>query len=155
MALPFSPSSTLNAIMIFESSAPVPSPDKREKYMSKIFNPQSLLQDGEMLAEYDLSNAVRGRRHKHNVSIEIPGVQFLTNDRGQKTAVLLNLTLHQNLWHTTTEQYSNQTDFQFLIDTQHNTRSVFLDFNHHLALWQELYSKIIATLPGYDSDRTG
>ena len=55
----FSPSSTLNAIMIFESSAPVPSPDKREKYMSKIFNPQSLLQDGEMLAEYDLSNAVR------------------------------------------------------------------------------------------------
>ncbi len=123
--------------------------------MSKISNPQPLLQDGEMLAEYDLSNAVRGRRHQHTVSIEIPGVQFLTNDRGQKTAVLLNLTLHQNLWHMTTEHYSNQTEFQFLIDTQHNTRSVFLDFNYHLALWQKLYSIIIATLPGYDSDRTG
>jgi hypothetical protein len=122
--------------------------------MSKISNPQPLLHDGEMLAEYDLSNAVRGRRHQHNVSIEIPGVQFLTNDRGQKTAVLLNLTLHQDLWETTTEQYPNPTNFQFLIDTQHNTRSVFLDFNHHLALWQDLYSKIIATLPGYDSDRS-
>ena len=121
--------------------------------MSKISNPQPLLQDGEMLAEYDLSNAVRGRRHQHNVSIEIPGVQFLTNDRGQKTAALLNLTLHQNLWETTIEQYLNPTNFQFLIDTQHNTRSVFLDFNHHLALWQDLYSKIIETLPGYDNDR--
>ena len=122
--------------------------------MSKIFNPQSLLQDGEMLAEYDLSNAVRGRRHNHNVSIEIPGVQFLTNDRGQKTAVLLNLRLYQDLWQTTIGQYPNLANFQFLIDSQHNTRSVFLDFNHHLALWQELYSKIIETLPGYDSDRT-
>ena len=120
--------------------------------MSKISNSQPLLQDGEMLAEYDLSNAVRGRRHSQNVSIEIPGVQFLTNDRGQKTAVLLNLTLHQNLWHTTTEHYPNQKDFQFLIDTQPNTRSVFLDFDHHLPLWQALYSKIIETLPGYDSD---
>jgi hypothetical protein len=122
--------------------------------MSKISNPQPLLHDGEMLAEYDLSNAVRGRRHQHNVSIEIPGVQFLTNDRGQKTAALLNLTLHQNLWETTIEQYPNLTNFQFLIDTQHNTRSVFLDFNHHLTLWQALYSKIITTLPGYDSDRS-
>jgi hypothetical protein len=90
--------------------------------MNEISN--SLLQDGEMLAEYDLSRAVRG-----------------------------NLTLHQNLWDITLAQYPNLTNFQFLIDSQHSTRSVFLDFNHHLPLWQALYSKIIETLPGYDSDR--
>ena len=111
-------------------------------------------ENGEMLDEYDLSNAVRGRRHQHKVGIDIPGVQFLTNDRGQKTAVLLNLKLHQALWKTTTEQYPNLTNFQFLIDSQHSTRSVFLDFNHHLPLWQALYPKIIETLPGYDRDRT-
>lgn len=113
--------------------------------------------DGEkanMLPEYDLSHAVRGRRHQHKVGIDIPGVQFLTNDRGQKTAVLFNLTLHQDLWEIAIQQYPNLTNFQFLIDNQHNTRSVFLDFNHHLPLWQALYSKIIETLPGYDSDRT-
>jgi hypothetical protein len=121
--------------------------------MNKISNPQPLLQDGEMLAEYNLSHAVRGRIHQHKVGIDIPGVQFLTNDRGQKTAVLFNLTLHQNLWDITLAQYPNLTNFQFLIDSQHSTRSVFLDFNHHLPLWQALYSKIIETLPGYDSDR--
>jgi hypothetical protein len=123
--------------------------------MSKIStNPQPLLQDGEMQPEYDLSRAVRGRRHHHKVGIDIPGIQFLTNDRGQKTAVLFNLTLHQDLWAITIQQYPNLNNFQFLVDSQQNTRSVFLDFNHHLPLWQSLYSKIIETIPGYDSDRT-
>jgi hypothetical protein len=126
-----------------------------ERPMSKIStNPQPLLQDGEMQPEYDLSRAVRGRRHHHKVGIDIPGVQFLTNDRGQKTAVLFNLTLHQDLWAITIQQYPNLNNFQFLIDSQQNTRSVFLDFNHHLPLWQAIYSKIIETIPGYDSDRT-
>jgi hypothetical protein len=122
--------------------------------MSKIStNLQPLLQDDEMLPEYDLSRAVRGRRHHHKVGIDIPGVQFLTNDRGQKNAVLLNLTLHKDLWEITIPQHSSLTNFQFLIDSRYGTRSVFLDFSHHLPLWQALYSKIIETLPGYDSDR--
>jgi hypothetical protein len=118
--------------------------------MSKTSNPQPLLQDGEMLAEYDLSQATRGRRHTRKIGIDLPGVQFLTNVQGQKTAVLLDLDLHQDLWENTSSQYS--ANFQFLIDSQNHTRSVFLDFTQHLPLWQALYDQIIATLPGYDSD---
>jgi hypothetical protein len=119
--------------------------------MNKISNPQPLLQDdGEMLAEYDLTHAVRGRRHQQQVGIDLPGVQFLTNAQGQKTAVLLDLNLHQDLWNSTTIKYPDLTNFQFLINN--NSRSVFLDFTHHLPLWQALHSQIIATMPGYDSD---
>jgi len=122
--------------------------------MSKTSNPQPLIQNGEMLDEYDLSNAVRGRRHQDKISIELPGVQFLINAKGKKTAVLLNLNLHQNLWETTVSQYPTLPDFQFLIDTRNHTRSVFLDFTDHLPLWQALYDQMIATLPGYDGDRS-
>jgi hypothetical protein len=119
--------------------------------MNKISNPQALLQDdGEMLAEYDLTHAVRGRRHSQKVGIDLPGVQFLTNTQGQKTAVLLDLNLHQDLWNSTITDYPDLTNFQFLIDS--HSRSVFLDFTHHLPLWQALYSQIIITVPGYDSD---
>jgi hypothetical protein len=115
--------------------------------MSKTSNPQPLLQDGEMLAEYDLSQSTRGRRHTHKVGIDLPGVQFLTNAQGQKTAVLLDLDRHQALWETTASQYPG--NFQFLIDSQNHTRSVFLDFAHHRPLWQALYDQIITTIPGY------
>jgi hypothetical protein len=129
-----------------------------EQPMSKTSNSQPLLQDGEMLAEYDLSQATRGRRHTHNIGIDLPGVQFLTNAQGQKTAVLLNLDRHQDLWQATSSQYTS--NFQFLIDSQNHTRwsttdrrsSVFLDFTQHLPLWEAIYDQIIATLPGYDSD---
>jgi hypothetical protein len=115
--------------------------------MNKTSNPQPLLQDGEMLAEYDLSQSTRGRRHTHKVGIDLPGVQFLTNAQGQKTAVLLDLDRHQALWETTASQYPG--NFQFLIDSQNHTRSVFLDFAHHRPLWQALYDQIITTIPGY------
>ncbi|NJM45280.1 MAG: hypothetical protein HC860_03245 [Alkalinema sp. RU_4_3] len=119
--------------------------------MNKISNPQPLLQDdGEMLVEYDLTHAVRGRRHQQPVGIDLPGVQFLTNTQGQKTAVLLDLNLHQNLWNSTTMEYPDLTNFQFLIND--HSRSVFLDFTYHLPLWQALYAQIIPQLPGYDSD---
>jgi hypothetical protein len=119
--------------------------------MNKISNPQALLQDdGEMLAEYDLTHAVRGRRHQQQVGIDLPGVQFLTNTQGKKTAVLLDLNLHQDLWNSTITDYPDLTNFQFLIDS--HSRSVFLDFTHHLPLWQALYNQIITQLPGYNSD---
>jgi hypothetical protein len=104
--------------------------------------------NSEMLPEYDLSQATRGRRHTHKIAIDLPGVQFLTNTQGQKTAVLLDLNRHQHLWETTSSQHP--ANFQYLIDS--HTRSVFLDFDHHQALWQALYDQIITTLPGYDSD---
>jgi hypothetical protein len=118
--------------------------------MSKTSNSQPLLQDGEMLAEYDLSAATRGRRHTGKIGPDLPGVQFLTNAQGQKTAVLFDIDRHQDLWQTTSGQYP--ANFQFLIDSEHNARSVFLDFTHHLPLWQALYDQIIPTLPGYDAD---
>jgi hypothetical protein len=102
------------------------------------------------MTKYDLSQATRGRCNTHKISIDLPGVQFLTNAQGQKTAVLLNLDRHQDLWQITSSQYAS--NFQFLIDSQNHTRSVFLDFTQHLPLWQAIYDQIIATLPGYDSD---
>jgi hypothetical protein len=119
--------------------------------MNKISNPQPLLQDdGTMLAEYDLTHAVRGRRHQQQVGIDLPGVRFLTNAQGQKTAVLLDLNLHHDLWNRTTTEHPDLSNFQFLIDSQN--RSVFLDFTHHLTLWQALHHQIITTMSGYESD---
>jgi hypothetical protein len=94
--------------------------------------PISSSMGGEMLAEYDLTHAVRGRRHQQQIGIDLPGVQFLTNTQGQKTAVLLDLNLHQDLWNSTTTDYPDLTNFQFLINN--HSRSVFLDFTHHLPL---------------------
>jgi hypothetical protein len=111
--------------------------------MNKVSNVQSLLQNGEMLDEYDLSEAVRGRRYSHPVGITPPGIQFLTNDRGQKTAVLVNLSIHQAIWDDLLETFPDRAQLQYLVDAQTQTRSVFLDFNQHLALWQLLYDRII------------
>ncbi|OUC13079.1 MAG: hypothetical protein B0A82_18910 [Alkalinema sp. CACIAM 70d] len=121
--------------------------------MSKISNPQPLMQDGEMLDEYDLSQAVRGRRHQAKVGLDLPGVQFLTNSNGQRTAVLLSLDVHDALWRSTIGQFTNLPDVQFLIDERNQARSVLLDFADHLSLWQALYDQIIQSVPGYDGDR--
>ncbi|MGI0494438.1 hypothetical protein ACN4EG_21855 [Alkalinema pantanalense CENA528] len=106
-----------------------------------------------MLDEYNLSHAVRGRRHQAKVGLDLPGVQFLTNSKGQKTAVLLSLEVYDELWRSTVSQFTNLPDVQFLIDERNETRSVLLDFAHHLPLWQTLYDQIIQTVPGYNSDR--
>jgi hypothetical protein len=114
--------------------------------MKKVSDSQSLLQDGEMLDEYDLSRAVRGRRHSHQVGVVLPGVQFLVNDRGQKTAVLVNLSVHQALWDELVSSFSDRAQLQYLADAQTQTRSVFLDFNQHLSLWQALYDQVIVQM---------
>jgi hypothetical protein len=121
------------------------------KYMKKVSKSQPLLQDGEMLEEYDLSEAVRGKRHSHPIGVELPGVQFLTNDRGQKTAVLFNLSLHQALWDELGAMFADPAQLQYLTDAQTQTRSVFLDFAQHLTLWQALYDRIIAQMENIGS----
>jgi hypothetical protein len=95
-----------------------------------------------MLAEYDFTQGVRGKYRDRNLAPQLPGVQFLRNSRGQKTAVLLNLEIYQNLWHQIVGNI-DQSEFQYLTDTQNHTQSVFLDFKTNLALWQEIYDKII------------
>jgi hypothetical protein len=58
-------------------------------------NPQA--QPDQMLAEYDFSQGGRGKYYSRNLGPQLPGVQFLKNDQGQKTAVLLNLQVHHEL----------------------------------------------------------
>jgi hypothetical protein len=122
--------------------------------MSKNPNLQSLSNpEDEMLAEYDFSQGVRGRHRSRKVGIDLPGVQFLTDDRGQKTAVLLDLQIHAELWQQISSQYPNATGFQFLVDPQNRSIAVFLDFKNHLSIWQTVYDRIITQLPDYTASR--
>jgi hypothetical protein len=99
--------------------------------MSKISNPQSAVeQEDDMLPEYDFSSGIRGKYRHRKIAPDLPGVQFLTNSKGQKTAALLNLTIHDAIWQDVSA--SDPSEFQFLINEQ--TRSVFIDFNQHLTL---------------------
>jgi hypothetical protein len=114
--------------------------------MSKISNAQSAPdQEDEMLPEYDFSSGIRGKHRTRKIASDLPGVQFLTNSKGQKTAVLLNLNIHDALWQDISA--TDPSEFQFLVNDQ--TRSVFLDFKQHLTLWQTIYDRIIATLPDF------
>jgi hypothetical protein len=112
--------------------------------MSKISNIDSAAeQEDDMLPEYDFSSGIRGKHRHRKMAPDLPGVQFLTNGKGQKTAVLLNLNIHDALWQDVSAP--DPSEFQFLVTDQ--TRSVFLDFKQHLALWQTIYDRIIADLP--------
>lgn len=124
--------------------------------MSKTSNSQSLPdQDDEMLAEYDFSQGVRGRHRHPKTGIVLPGVQFLTNAHGQKTAVLLNLQIHAELWQQISSQYLSASEFQFLVDSESGSTAVFLDFKEHLPIWQAAYDQIIVQLPDYAESRIG
>jgi hypothetical protein len=101
-------------------------------------------QNNEMLAEYDFSKGVRGKHRDRHLAPQLPGIQFLKNARGQKTAVLVDLTVHQALWQQAIECHPYQADFQYLTDAESHTQSVFLDFKTNLPLWQAIYDRIIA-----------
>ncbi len=101
-------------------------------------------QDDEMLSEYDFSHGVRGKYFDRNLAPQLPGVQFLRNSKGQKTAVLLNLQVHQSLWQQILSNHIDESEFQYLTDSQTHTQSVFIDFKTNLVLWQEIYDRIIA-----------
>jgi hypothetical protein len=113
--------------------------------MSKISDPQAIPdQEDDMLTEYDFSNGVRGKYRDRNLMVQIPGVQFLRNSQGQKTAVLLNLQVYQNLWLDVLADIPDQLEFQYLTDEQNHTQSVFIDFKAHLSLWEMIYDRIIS-----------
>jgi hypothetical protein len=113
--------------------------------MSNTANSQAMsAQDDEMLAEYDFSKGVRGKHRDRNLAPQLQGIQFLKNARGQKTAVLIDLAVHQALWQQTIERHSDQSDFQYLTDVESHTQSVFLDFKTHLPLWEAIYDRLIA-----------
>ena len=113
--------------------------------MSKISNSQAIPeQEEEMLPDYDFSNGIRGKYRDRNLASDIPGVQFLKNSRGQKTAVLLDIQMYQDLWQQVSSRNSDQSEFQYLTNTQNHTQSVFLDFKTNLVLWQTIYDRIVA-----------
>jgi hypothetical protein len=115
----------------------------RETFISSTSNPQAIPdQDDEMLAEYDFSKGVRGKHRDRNLAPKLPGVQFLKNTR--KTAVLLDLGVHEKLWQQVIDNGFDSSEFQYLMDAENHTRSVFLDFKTHLEIWQVIYDRIIA-----------
>jgi hypothetical protein len=97
-----------------------------------------------MLPDYDFSHGVQGKHRDRNLTSPLPGVQFLKNSRGQKTAVLLDLSIHQDLWQQVSNENSGQGEFQYLTNAQNHTQSVFLDFKTNLTVWQTIYDRIIA-----------
>jgi hypothetical protein len=109
--------------------------------MSKTSNTPTTFEEDELQPEYDFSNGIRGKYRDRNLAPQLPGIQFLKNARGQKTAVLLNLQIHNDLWTQVTQNRPDLTDFQYL--TQSESRSVYLDLKNHLDLWQTLYDQII------------
>lgn len=74
------------------------------------------------------------------------GVQFVTDDQGRKTAVLVDLKEHSEFWADVIEEDSDSTDFQFLINNQGERTAVLLDFEKHGELWEDLYDSLIADL---------
>jgi hypothetical protein len=102
------------------------------------------VQDDAMLAEYDFSKGGRGKHRDRNLAPQLTGIRFIKNARGQKTAVLVDMTVHQALLQQAIERHPDQSDFQYLTDAESHTQSVFLDFKTHLELWQMLYDCIIA-----------
>jgi hypothetical protein len=126
------------------SLVPVKQRPKRGIFMSNTANPQAISeQDDEMLAEYDFSNGVRGKHRDRQLAPQLPGIQFLKNARGQKTAVLIDLALHQAIWQQAIANHPDQSDFQYLTDVESHTQSVFLDFKTNLPLWEIIYDRII------------
>ena len=111
--------------------------------MSKVSNPEVVSdQDDEMLVEYDFSNGVRGKHHDRALVPPLPGIQFLKDSSGQKTALLLDIQLHHDLWREIVSSSADPSEFQYLTVAQTHTQSVFLDFKIHLELWQMLYDRI-------------
>jgi hypothetical protein len=130
--------------MKFGSLVPVKQRLKRGISMSNTANPQVIsAQDDEMLAEYDFSKGVRGKHCDRQLAPHLPGIQFLKNARGQKTAVLIDLVLHQVVWQEAIKNYPDQSGFQYLTHAESHTQSVFLDFKTNLPLWEMIYDRII------------
>jgi hypothetical protein len=74
------------------------------------------------------------------------GVKFLTDDLGQKMAVLVDLKEHSAFWTEVLEEGFAPTEFQFLIDERGEKIAVLLDFENHGELWEDLYDILTTEL---------
>ncbi|MEG3978773.1 hypothetical protein QT970_29790 [Microcoleus sp. herbarium8] len=67
------------------------------------------------------------------------GVQFLTDNLGNKTAAIVDLKEHSAFWADVLAECGEPTDFQFLVDSQGEKIAVLLDFEKHGELWEDVY----------------
>jgi hypothetical protein len=73
----------------------------------------------------------------------LPGVQFLKNFLGQKTAVLIDLKEHSELWTEIEAELEIPLTVQFLTDEQGKYSSVLLDLEEHGEIWEDIYDSLI------------
>jgi hypothetical protein len=71
------------------------------------------------------------------------GIQFLTDNQGQKSAAFVDLKEHSEFWADVLVECSEATGFQFLINDQGEKIAVLLDFEKHGELWEDLYFGLI------------
>ncbi len=71
------------------------------------------------------------------------GVQFLTDNLGNKTAAIVDLKEHSEFWVDVLAECGEPTDFQFLVDGEGEKIAVVLDFEKHGELWEDVYDGII------------
>lgn len=120
--------------------------------MTKVSNTNhdvEMFDEEDMLDEYDFSNGARGKylnRYPKNYQTSLQGIQFLTNNEGRKTAVLIYLKEHSKVWADVVEKYGNMASFQFLTDEQGEKTAVLLNFKEHLEIWEYIYDRLIANL---------
>lgn len=72
------------------------------------------------------------------------GIQFLTDDRGKKTAAIVDLKEHNELWAAVIAESDPPSDLQFVVDEQHQRIAVVLDFSKHGEIWEEIYDSLLA-----------
>ena len=71
------------------------------------------------------------------------GVQFLTDNLGNKTAAIVDLKEHSDFWADVLAECGEPIDFQFLVDGEGEKISVVLEFEKHGELWEDVYDGII------------
>ncbi|KYC35160.1 hypothetical protein WA1_08335 [Scytonema hofmannii PCC 7110] len=86
--------------------------------------------------------------HKDNFlgleeEIQFLGVQYLRNFLGQKTAVLIDLKEHGDLWANVEEEIDIPVTVQFLVDEQGGKLMVLLNFEQHGEIWEDIYYSLI------------
>lgn len=118
-------------------------PIKKGEYTMKTNT--DLEQDFEMLDEYDFSKGVRGKYYYQyqmsNVSALI-GIQFVVDSQGKKTGVLIDLNEYQTIIDKYLTEELSETVY-YLVDKQGSQKAIFLNFEDHLSLWEQIYDQMI------------
>lgn len=67
------------------------------------------------------------------------GVQYLKNDQGNLTSVLINLQEYQAFWQNVLAEINQPVNFQFLVNEKDEKIAVLLELPRDEELWEDLY----------------